>query len=234
MSTEGSKILMAVGAMVASAALALSAAAASLGGISVSDLFGWSAPATVPVPVVVGFDHFTCSGNLAGKTDDYGNVWTDHDGAWRCIGSTEVDARQPRTLAHATVDLGVSDGVYLTALVSNVNTQPNRSGPGVAFLSDGLVQMFVIYQRDLGQVTLGKFDGIRTTLASTPISDRAAANIRVEIEQPDITVMVDGVVTLTYTMNALETATFGGNTRFGMELDNDNQSRFDWFQAEAL
>lgn len=225
---------MAIAIAVASAALVASASAASLGGITVADLFGWSAPVTVPVPGVVGFDHFTCSGDLAGKTDDYGNVWTDHDGAWRCIGSTEVDARQPRTLAHATVDLGVSDGVYLTAHISNVNAEPNRSGPGVAFLSNGVFQMFVIYQRDLGQITLGKFDGSRATLASTPISDRASAEIRVEIEQPEITVMVDGVVQLTYTMSALETTTFGGNIRFGMEADNDNQSRFDWFQAEAL
>lgn len=234
MSTEGSKVLMAVVAMVALGALAVTASAASLGGISVADLFAWSSPVTVATPSPVALDQFACTGNLDGKTDDYGNVWTEHAGNWLCVGSTEVKTRQPVTLAYATVDIGVSDDVYLTALVSKVSTQPNRSGPGVVFLSDGLVHMFVIYERDLGQITLGKFDGIRTTLASTPISDRPAANIRVEIGQPDITVTVDGAVTLTYTMNALETAIFGGNTRFGMELDNDNQSRFDWFLAEAL
>lgn len=230
---QGAKAVVATVLGAFSAALVISASAASLGGITVADLFGWAAPVTVPVPVVVGFDHFTCAGNLNGKSDDYGNVWTDHAGGWRCVGSTEVETRQPITLAHATVDLGVSDDVYLTAHISSVNTQPNRSGPGVAFLSNGLSQMFVIYERDLGQITLGKFEGTRTTLASTPISDRATAEIRLEIAQPDITVIVDGIVQLTYTMNGPETATFGGNTRFGLEADNDNQSRFDWFRVET-
>lgn len=234
MSSQVSRALLAGGGVVAFVALLISASAASLGGISLTDLFAWSAPVTVPVPVVVGFDHFTCAGDLDGKSDDYGNAWADHGGGWRCVGSAEVDARQPQTLAHATVDLGVSENVYLTARISDANAQPNRSGPGVSFLSNGVFHMFVIYQRDQGLITLGKFDGTRSILASTPISDRASTEIRVEIEQPTITVMVDGAGVLTYTMTTIETAAFGGNTRFGMELDDDNKSRFDWFQAEAL
>lgn len=234
MSSQGAKAVIATGLAASLSALVISASAASLGGITTADLFGWGAPVIVPVPVVVGFDHFACTGNLAGQTDDYGNVWVEDNGAWRCVGSSEVDSRQPRPLAHATVDLGVSDQVYLTAYISAVNTQANKTGPGVALFSNGAFHMFVVYQRDLGLITLGKFDGTRSTLTSTAIPDRATAVIRVEIEQPDIRVQVDGVTVINHTMSATETLFFGSNTRFGLEADNDNQSRFDWFQAEAL
>ncbi|MGH8946363.1 MAG: hypothetical protein ACRDVL_09445 [Acidimicrobiia bacterium] len=234
MTRPTSRTISATAIAVVIGALAMTASATSLGGIDVADLFAWSAAVTVPIPDDIAADDFTCSGNLHGQPDDLGNVWADHGGDWQCLGSGEVRARQRLTLGHATVDLGVSDQVKVSAVLTSISTQPNRSGPGVSFLSDGISHMYAIYQRDQGRLILGKREiAIDTAMAAVTIADRATSEIRVEVDQPEIRVLVDGVNVISHTMTATEMILFGSNTRFGLEADNDNQSRFDWFRAES-
>ena len=212
----------------------LVAAAASLGGIYYADLFAWSSLTTVPIPTPVAEDDFDCRGALDGQTDSLGNVWTDHGGNWRCIGGSEVRAGRRVSPAHATVDVGGSDGVYVTVNLTRIVNRRNSGGPGVSLLSNGASHFFVIYERSAGQITLGKWDGSgRSVLATASISDRATAQIRVEVTLPQITVIVDGVTVLTYTMSSGEVSAFGSNTRFGLETDRDNWSRFDYFLVEV-
>lgn len=219
---------------VAMAVLVMSASAASLGGIDVADLFAWSAPVTVPIPNALASDDFACSGSLHGQTDSIGNTWTDHGGDWRCLGSGEVRSQQRVTLGHATVDVGTSDQLTVSSVLTSISTQSGRSGPGLSFLSDGISHIYAIYERDLGRVTLGKREiALDTVIATATITDRATAEIRVEIDQPQIRVLVDGVTVISHAMTAVETLIFGPNTRFGLEADNDNQSRFDSFAIEA-
>lgn len=225
---------LALGLGFALAAAPLVAAAASLGGIYKADLFAWSSLTTVPIPTPVAQDDFDCSGALDGQTDSLGNVWTDHGGRWRCTRGSEVRAGRRVSPAHATVDVGVSDGVYITVDLARIVNRRNSGGPGISLLSDGASHLFVIYERYLGQITLGKWDGAgRTALASANITDRATAQIRVEVTLPQIRVMVDGVTMLTYTMSTSDQSAFGSNTRFGLETDRDNWSRFDSFLAEV-
>lgn len=216
------------------AVVLVTASAASLGGIDVADLFSWSGPVSVSVPSPIGADDFACNGDLHGQSDDLGHVWSDHGGSWQCVGGGLVRARDRVPLGHATVDFGVSDHVYVTAAINSISTQNDRSGLGVSVLSDGGSHLYVIYERDQGRVTLGKREvALVTVLGTAPVSDRDAAVLRVEIDQPQIRVLIDGVSVITYTMSPVETTLFGGNTRFGLDADNDNQSRFDWFRAES-
>jgi len=215
-------------------ALVMTASAASLGGIDVGGLFAWSAPVSVSTPSAIALDDFTCSGSLHGRTDSLGNVWSDHGGDWQCLGSGEVRARQRLPLSHATVDLGVSDQVTISVFLSSISTQAGRSGPGIAFLSDGISHLFAIYERDTGLITLGKREiALDTVIVATAVSDRATADIRVVVAQPEIRVVVNGLTVITHTMTAAETLLFGANTRFGLEADDDNQSRFDLFSVEG-
>ena len=228
------RALSATAIAVVTGALIMTASAASLGGIDVANLFTWSAPVTVPIPSAVAADDFTCSGGLHGRGDSLGKVWTDHGGDWQCLGSGEVRARQRVALGQATVNLGLSNQVMASAFVTSISPQAGRSGAGLSFLSDGVSHMYAIYQRDQGRIVLGKREiALDTVIATATISDRAATQIRVEVAQPAIRVLVDGVPVISHTMTAAETLLFGSKTRFGLEADNDNQSRFDWFRAEA-
>lgn len=234
MSTEGSKVLMAVVAMVALGALAVTASAASLGGIDVADLFAWSSPVTVATPSPVALDQFSCAGELDGQPDDVGNIWSDHGGDWQCLGSGVVRARQRVDHGHATIDLATSDAVSISAGLADISAQGGRSGGGIAFLSDGLSHMHVVYQRDQGQIVMGKREiAVDTVITTAPISDLGAAEITVEIDQPTVRVLVNGAPVLTHTLTITETVMFGSNTRFGLASDNDNGTRFDWFLVES-
>jgi hypothetical protein len=215
-------------------AVPFAASAASLGGIMAPDLFAWSSQVSVPLPTPVAEDDFFCRGPLDGKTDLLGNVWTDHGGRWRCANGTEARATRRVRFGHATVDVGVSDDVNITTYLSVVSNRRNRSGPGLSFLSDGIFHMFVIYERDQGRITLGKRDGAgRVDLVMVLIADRSTAEVRVQVRLPDLTVIVDGVTVISYTLTPGEVATFGSNTRFGLEADRDRRSRFDWFLVEV-
>lgn len=234
MSTEGSKALMAVAAMVASAALAVTASAASLGGIGVADLFAWSSPVTIPIPTPIAADEFLCAGDLEGQPDDMGNTWSDHGGDWQCLGSGVVRARQRVDHGHATVDLLTSDAVAISAGLSEISTQSGRSGGGIALLSDGLSHMYVVYQRDQGRIVMGKREiAVDTVIATSPISDVGTVEITVEIDQPTVRVLVNGAPLLTHTLTLTDTVMFGSNTRFGLASDNDNSTRFDWFRVDS-
>jgi len=228
------RALAATAAAVAMSAVVMTASAASLGGIDVGGLFAWSAPVSVSTPSAIALDDFTCSGSLHGRTDSLGNVWSDHGGDWQCLGSGEVRARQRVPLGHATVDLGISNHVVVSAVLTSISNQADRSGGGVAFLSNGISHLYAIYERDRGVITLGKREiALNTVIVTAAVSDRATADIRVEVDQPEIRVLVDGVTVITHTMTAAETLLFGSNTRFGLEADDDNQSRFDLFRVEG-
>ncbi len=213
----------------------LVAAAASLGGITTPSLSVWSSVASIPLPVPVAQDDFSCTGAIDGRTDLLGNTWTDHGGRWRCANGTEARATRRVRFGQATVDVGASDNLALTTSIRSISNRRNRSGPGLAFLSDGLFHMFVIYERDQGRVTLAKRDGGgRVDLAVVPVADRAGLEMRVELRLPELTILVDGTQVVSYTLTPAELSTYGSNTRFGLESDRDRSSRFDWFLVEAL
>jgi hypothetical protein len=223
------------------AVFTLAAAAASLGGINQADLYAQSNLDTVDLPLA--FDHFDdCGGALNGDVDVVGNTWIGHSGNWRCQPNNSRATQQDQSAAASSVTVGVgqSNRLILSTYMSTASRTATGAGSGVSLLSDGTApgnfHMYVVYQRGVDQVTLGKVDSSGDTeiVSISLLPRRDAIDLVVEIDQPDITIKVDGVTLTTYTMSAGEIATFGSNTRLGMETDIDRRTLFEWFQVEAM
>lgn len=224
-------------------ATVISAAATDLGGITVGQLTAYSAevfiePPPPPVIILAGDDFAGCTNTLDGWTDSVGNAWTDHGGRWQCLGNDVVRSQQRLPLAHASLDIARSDDIVISTVFSDISNQNGRSGGGLSLFTDGFFHMYAIYERDADRVTLGKSSPwANTALLSAPVADRDEGEMSVVIDRPTLTVLFDGVVVLTYDLNQLTQAEqdyFLSRTRFGLESDNDNQTRFESFRIETL
>jgi hypothetical protein len=226
-------------AMVGTVLFALAASAASLGGITSDSLFAWSSSTSITVPSALADDPFAtttdCNKALSGTIDTLGHPWVAHIGDWRYQVCAEVRTQFRVPYAHATLDVGVSNRIRVSSQISRISTQKKASGPGLALFGDGLGgHMYLIYHRDQGRLSLGKYgSGATVELLGVAISDRDTALLSVEIDQPTLKILVDGALVMTYDM-APQMAQFGSNTRFGLESDNDIFSRFEWFKVELL
>jgi hypothetical protein len=221
----------------------ISAAAADLGGLDVDQLTSYTSdvliePPPPPVVTLAEDDFAGCSNTLDGWTDSVGNVWTDHWGRWQCLGNDVVRSQQRQPLAHASLDIGRSDDIVITTVFSDISNQSGRSGGGISLFTDGFFHMYVIYERDADRVTLGKSSPwANTTLQTAPVADRESGEMSVTVDRPTLTVLFDGVVVMTYDLDQLtgdEQDYFLPRTRFGLESDMDNQTRFESFRIETL
>ena len=219
-------------------ASAIAASAASLGGENANDLLVDSSSETVPLPLA--YDHFDgCGGNLNGDVDVADNPWTAPSTNWWCQSawSRSRNNDQGPAADSATVDVGKSDQVVVSTFLERASRTANGAGSGVSLFHDGgSDHIYIVYQRGADQITVGKIDGSGDTEILSwgwlPRSD--TIEFLIEIDQPDLTVYADGTLLGTYTMTAGELATFGSNSRFGMESDLDRRSRWAWFQVEDL
>lgn len=211
---------------------------ASLGGADQADLYAFSSPDTVPLPLA--FDHFDgCAGDLSNDVDVVGNSWLAPTTDWRCQSvKSMVRNRKPTTTADsATVDVGQSDHVVVSAFIEPASRTVSGAGSGLSLFHDGSsFHLYVVYQRGADQITLGKVDGSGDTEIASwswlPRND--TIDFLIEIDQPKITIYADSTLVAIHTMTAAELTTFGSNTRFGMESDFDRRSRWSWFQVEDL
>jgi hypothetical protein len=227
------------------AASAISASAASLGGISAGPILSHETTVTIPIPPpppLVQTDFSGCSNSIDGWVDESGAQWTSHSGDWQCLGSNVVRAQQREPLAHLTVDIPFSTGIRITAGLEAISDQNNRSGPGLALYGDGAGHLiYVFYERDQNRLTFGMssptagnvvFDQIE------PISDLATATFSAEIDGTSLAILVNGTPQQTYDLSVVldgaDQAYFLSNTRFGLLSDNDNFSRFNSFMIEVL
>lgn len=213
----------------------VAASAASLGGISGAEMLAFGQPDSIELPLA--FDHFDgCAGNLNNDVDPVGNTWIAPSTDWRCqVANSRARNRNLATTADsATVDIGVSDDIVITTYLERASRTASGAGSGVSLFHDGSYHMYIVYQRGADQLTLGKVDGSGDTeivsVSYLPRTD--TMDFIVEIHQPSITVTVNGTLLGTYTMTAGEIATFGSNTRFGLESDLDRRSQWSWFQID--
>ncbi len=133
------------------------------------------------------------------------------------------------------MDIEVSDDVEITTFISRISHQKGRSGPGIALFSQGDSFLSVVYKRDQDRVVLGMTDPdgfVELHAAVAPISDYAEMTMTVRIDQPNLTVLIDGIEVMQVDLDDYpEVQSLLGNTWFGLASDNDNFSRFDTFQV---
>lgn len=233
-----SKSLLIGGALVTLlAAAVLSASAASLGGINTASLFAQSGPASI-VPPIASDTFEGCHSHLDGWVDSVGNVWTSHEGNWTCVGSSVARNQQRVSVAHATVDTGLTDNISISTDIVRISSQKNKSGPGLALLDDGTNFIAVLFKREEGRLVLGvsRPSGFNLLAEVDPISDFDNVVLTAEIQQPLLTIKLDGTAVLTYDLNGLAPAdqTLLTNTRHGLASDNDNWSHFGSFAVQEM
>ncbi|HXV70963.1 MAG TPA: hypothetical protein VEB69_06120 [Acidimicrobiia bacterium] len=218
-------------------ALALAASAASLGGISVGSIFMQSTDVHIDLPdtptPIVSTDFSGCSNLIDGWIDESGAIWASHSGNWQCLGSGVVRAQQRTPLANLSVEIAQSSGIRISADISDISHQNDRSGAGISLLGDGSGEFFyVIYERDVEQLTIG-VAGEAPFAVVTAVGDVAAATMSIEIVGNEMFVEFGSVAIGPFDLTA-EAPQLVGNTWFGLVADNDNQSRFDNFTIELL
>lgn len=223
--------------VVALAASTVAASAATLGGVDGADLLAFSSADAVPLPLV--YDHFDgCAGNLDGDTPVAGSDWLAPSTDWRCQpNQSRARSRNQTTTDTATIDVGQSDDLVVSVYLQRT-ARTAGGGSGLALMHDPASghHMYVIYQRGLDRITLGKVDASGDSeIAFVPWLPRSnTIELLVEVDQPIITIYADGVLVDTYTMTAAEVATFGANTGYGLQSDLDRRSQWAWFQVEEL
>ncbi|MEA1902511.1 MAG: hypothetical protein U9N56_03185 [Actinomycetota bacterium] len=225
-------------------ASAFAASAASLGGINSADLSAWSDTVTISVPpVFLASDSFTgCTSTLDGWVDSVGNPWTSHEGDWQCLAGDVARNHKRFSVGHASVDIGVYDNISVSTDITRISTQKGKSGAGLALFSDGTYFISVIYKRDQDRLVLGVNapSGFRELMEVDPISDLDSGTLTVQIQQPILTVLINGSVVMTFDLtdtaylSAEEQDLLLENTRFGLASDNDNWSRYADFTIVAL
>ena len=239
MGTRSKRFLSTSALVTLLAALIISASAASLGGIGSDQLFAQSGPASVSPPPPVASDTFDgCHSLLDGWVDSVGNVWTSHDGDWLCVASSVARNQKRVSIAHATVDTGETDNISVSTDIVRISTQKNKSGPGLALFDDGTNFIAVLYKREEGRLVLGvsRPSGFSLLAEVDPISDFDSVVLTAEIQQPLLTVKLDGTTVLTYDLSGLAPADqlLLGNTRHGLASDNDNWSHFGSFTVVEM
>lgn len=220
-------------------ALAYVASAASLGGINASHVYSTSMMVTVVVDAPIASDTFEgCHSHLDGWVDSVGNVWTSHEGNWICVANSVARNEKRVSIAHASVETGLSDGISVSTDIVRVSTQKNRSGPGLALFDDGTYFISVLYKREQGRLVLGVMgpSGYRELAEVDPISDFDTVTLTAQIQQPNLTVLLNGSQVLTYDLSDLAPHELFllTNTRHGLASDNDNWSHFGTFTVEVL
>ena len=219
-----------IAAVVAIAAGLIPAGASSLGGLDVASVSVVSMAVDIDVSTALVDSEFEGVGSLDGWTDPAGQVWSVVTGRFRGQGGA-VRSQDKKPWAAATVDVGVSTKLTVSALLSGIRAQPGSSGVGLALLADGPDFVFAVYDRDRQVVEIGTVvGGVAEVLASATAPDSSSLVIEATITKGEIVVAVDGVTLLSVEVPA----GFETNTAHGIVADNDNQATFEWLRVEAL
>jgi hypothetical protein len=154
-------------------------------------------------------------------------VWTVHSGTWTIAAG---QLRAGSNDSSATVDVGGTD-VSAQATVLNAGGGNGRAA-GVAINHSGASQVYLS-----GVVASGSVAELRlvsgttvTSLSSAAAAVGASAVVRLTRQGTLVTLQVDGVAVLTYTLSPDQVATLTG-TRTGLYWSGGNPVRFADFVA---
>jgi hypothetical protein len=215
----------------------IGASAATLGPITVGDVFAQTTEVTIDIPPppgpLVHTDFSGCSNTLDGWTDESGAVWTSHSGNWQCLGNDVVRAQQRVNLGNATVDIAPhNSGIRVSTGIDSISNQNNRSGPGLALLKGNTGFVYVMYERDQHRLTIG-VSGQSPFAEVNGVGDFDTATITAELSGTSLRAGIGPVMVGPFDLAAYAPQLLA-NTRFGLVSDNDNQSRFGTFTIELL
>lgn|GEM_PF-6277652 len=222
----------------------ISAAAASLGGLTSAALDAWSSAAATGAPSVVAWENFdgTNGTNLNGTTTDGGSrTWSRVGGTWTISSNRAVS-----TSADSYLHLNASSASRAVEVTVHRNGATSFDGGPIVDGNSGASDLLSAdwTSNSNGSIELWKKVGGGWTLLSAVTGlypggiATAPSSVTVRIDAVStsvVTVSLDGVVRITYTLTAGEQTTFknGTHTYAGIISYNTNQLTFDNFHVDS-
>ena len=205
--------------------------AAVLGGLTPKSLVALNQSGSSGAPSVLTCDDFSLSAAtgsaLASRpvqlaTKCGAGVWTIHSGSWT-ISSGQLNPGGGG--ATASISAGQTN---VSAETTIVGANAGGRGAGVAINHTGASRIFLV-----GELTgpstaelLLVNGGSVTTLASAATTITATTVVRITRNGTAVTVSVNGLLTISYTLTAGQVTTLSGGTRVGLYYDSGSAIRF--------
>jgi hypothetical protein len=190
--------------------------------LSSSDLFGQIGYETPDLAVDDNFNGSEGLNDRAPATAPPGAAWRVHTGRFRVIDGVLESRRIPPS--RASIRTGLSDDFTVYTQIVDLGSA-NRVG--LVFLALGPSYFYAVYntQTDSAEIHTST-SGLLASSAS--LGDPGSLAFSVQVAQPSITVLVDGVPVVSHTMSAVEVATYGSQNRAGLTADS-RWAKFEYF-----
>jgi len=188
------------------------------------DLFAVASEDRPLVDVVV--DEFTGDGNLNNRvpaTAPVGSSWSVDASRFRTRFGTAQSRQNPTS--RATIDIDRSDDFLVTTEVERLGRSDHA---GLVFLGTTSSYLFATYDELTDFVELRSSVGGPALAVSAALGNPTSYVISVAVDQPSLTVRIDGAIVISYSMTPAEIASFGANTRAGLIAESRN-TRFEFF-----
>lgn len=205
--------------------------ASMLGGLTPNTLESWSQSGSSGAPTVLTCDSFSLSAatgsalasrpvQLPGKCG--GGTWTIDRGTWT-IGSGQLNPGGGN--ATATIGAGQTD-VSAEATVLSANGSNRVAGVAIDHSGATLIYLVGALSGPNAVQLLLVNGGSVTTLASSTAAINTTTAVRITRNGFAVTVSVDGLLEISYTLSAAQASTLAGGTRVGLYFDSGNAIRF--------
>ena len=205
--------------------------AASLGGLTPKTLDAWSQSGGSGAPTVLTCDNFSLAAAtgsaLAGRPVQLpakcgSGTWAVNNGSWS-ISSGQLNPGGGG--ATATISAGQTD-VSAEATVLNANSGSRVAGVAVDHTGSTRIYLAgVLVGPSTAELRLVN-GGTVTTLASSAATIIATTVVRITRNGTAVTVSVNGVLAISYTLSAAQETTLSGGTRVGLYYDTGSAIRF--------
>ncbi len=212
--------------------LTIGAASASvLGGLTPNSLAAWTQSSSSGAPTVLTCDNFSLSAAtgsaLAGRPVQLPSkcgsfTWTIQQGTWT-ISSGQVNPGGSG--ATATISAGQTDA-SAEATILSANGNSRVAGVAIDHTGSSLIYLVGALSGPGTAALLLVNGGTVTTLASATATINATTVVRITRNGTAVTVSVDGVLRVSYTLTPGEVTTLSGGTKVGLYFDSGNAIRF--------
>lgn len=205
--------------------------AASLGGLTPKSLVAWNQSGSAGAPTVLTCDNFSLAAatgsalanrpvQLPGKCGS--GTWTIHVGSWS-ISSGQLNPSSSDTTA--TISAGQTN---ISAEATVIGANGNNRIAGVAIDHTGASLIYLVGALsgpDTAELLLVN-GGSVTALASSAATINATTVVRITRNGTAVSISVDGVLVMSYTLSASQVTTLSGGTGVGLYYDRGGAIRF--------